>query len=406
MRNKRIGTLRLLVTAAVAGVLVANAAAQNGPPPAKVILDEATMAPIEQKRRVTGELRAVRRSLLAAEQEGLVSLFDLREGDRVEEGQVIAVLRDELAEIAVTEAVAMVESAEGALSLELAELEQEKLDLERVTQLRERGSASQTEYDQAETAVHAAEARVTRAEGDLASRRAQLALAERRVEQLTVRAPYDGNLVEKRVDLGEWVSRGDPVAQVLSLNEIEAVIDVPEHLYEQLVGSEASVDLRIDAAGLSIVERVTAVVPDVDPLSRLFRVRITLDNRDTVLRPGMAVIGHVATGMTEPTLTVHKDAVIRDDAGEYVYFNAGGVSAPARVTSLFAVGDRVAVRSAGLPPGAMVVIEGNERMFPGQPLIVLNGGGPPGGPPGSAPGAEGGPEQAATSDEQPDGRGG
>jgi len=409
MKSNRIKRLGFIVLGVVAGGLAADAAAQGGPPPAKVVVGEATMMPIEQKRRVTGELRAVRRSLLAAEHEGIVELFDLREGDSVEEGQVVAVLRDDLAKIAVTQAEAVVVAAEGALAVEQATLANVKLDFERITELRAGGSASQSEFDHASTDVTSARARVKRAEGDLAGRRAQLALAKQQVEQLTVRAPFSGRIVEKRVEIGEWVDKGDAVARILSLDEIEAVVDVPEHLFEQVRSKNASVDLRIDAADVSVTERITAVVPDVDPLSRLFRVRITLANEDERLRPGMAVIGFISTGRTEPMLTVPKDAVLRDDAGEFVYFNAGGVSAPARVTTLFAVGDRVAIRSLSLPPGAQVVIEGNERMFPGQPLVILNGDphdpheGTLGGVPGERP-SDG--EQAAKNEPAPDEQGG
>jgi len=399
---RRIGAV---VLGAVLCGLGAHASAQNGPPPAKVYVGEATMTPIEQKRRVTGELRAVRRSLLAAEHEGIVEQFDLHEGDSVEKGQIVAVHRDDLAKIEVTQTEAMVRAAEGDLAVELATLAHEKLDFESITELRKRGSASQSEFDQASTDVTAAEARVKRAQGDLAGRKAQLALARQQVEQLTVRAPFAGRIVDKRVELGEWVSKGDAVVQILSLAEIEAVIDVPEQLFEQVRNEKARVELRIAAADLTIVERVTAVVPDVDPLSRLFRVRIVLSNENELLRPGMAVIGYIATGVTEPTLTVPKDAVIRDNAGEFVYFNAGGFSAPARVTSLFGIGDRVAVRSLGLPPGAQVVIEGNERMFPGQPLIILNA--PQEGAPDITDAGESpSDEQAATGERAPDGQGG
>jgi membrane fusion protein (multidrug efflux system) len=131
--------------------------------------------------------------------------------------------------------------------------------------------------------------------------------------------------------------------------------------------------VRVDAAGLEVESSLTGLVPDVDELSRLAPVWVRMDNRDGTIKPGMSVVGLVPTGRMAMRLTVHKDAILRDDAGEFVYFNAGGRAAPARIERLFAVGDRVAIRDGALPPGAELVVEGNERLFPGQPLNVTNG---------------------------------
>ena len=100
-----------------------------------------------------------------------------------------------------------------------------------------------------------------------------------------------------------------------------------------------------------------------------------------------------------------KDAVIRTDAGTIAYFDAGGVGAVLPVQLVFAVGDRYVIREAGgWNPGMRVVVEGNERLFPGQPLNIVNDA-----PAGDAPGADemaengerGGPPAGA-----PSGRGG
>jgi membrane fusion protein (multidrug efflux system) len=87
----------------------------------------------------------------------------------------------------------------------------------------------------------------------------------------------------------------------------------------------------------------------------------------------MSVVGLVPTGVRDESLTVPQDAVLRDDAGEYVYVDGGGRAAVVRVETLFSVDDRLVVRSTGLQPGARVVVEGHQRMFPGQPLEPVGG---------------------------------
>ena len=96
----------------------------------------------------------------------------------------------------------------------------------------------------------------------------------------------------------------------------------------------------------------------------------------------------VPTGKKEALLTVSKDAILRNAAGEYVYINSGGVAAVAPIERRFAVGNRVVIRSPMVREGVQVVVEGNERMFPGQPLVILNGDGVSGG--GGGSGEQGG----------------
>jgi len=340
------------------------------PRPALVVVDEARLDQVEQKRRVTGELRTTRRSLLATEREGLVDRFDVEEGDHLDAGEVVVVLRDPLAQIAVDGAEADARAAEGTLAVEQAVLEDQKLDLARVESLTAKGSATAAELDSASAEVAAGEGRVARAEAELASSRAALDRARRRLEQLTVRSPFAGSIIAKHTELGQWLATGDPVVELIALDSIEAWIDVPERLADRLSDEGVTVDLRIEALDRDITARVTTLVPQIDPLSRLFPVRVTLDNTDGRLKPGMGVVGYVSTGHLEPTLTIHKDAIRRDDAGEFVYYNADGIALPARVTTLFAVGDRLAIRSATIKPGMQIVVEGNERLYPSQPLTI------------------------------------
>jgi multidrug efflux pump subunit AcrA (membrane-fusion protein) len=112
------------------------------------------------------------------------------------------------------------------------------------------------------------------------------------------------------------------------------------------------------------------VVPAADSLSRVFPVRVRLKNTQDLMRPGMSVTALVPTGVDVEALTAHKDAILRDEAGAYLYYDMGGRAMLARVDVLYPVGDRVVIRSRTLEAGTRVVIEGNERLFPGQPLMI------------------------------------
>lgn len=370
----------LIVGTLVAGVAMGGAAqppasghadgARKGPPPALVVMDEVRSEVIEQWREVTGQLRPVRRTLLATREEGLVLALEAEPGDLVQKGQIVARLDDTRRRLVVERDEADVRVKSAILSERRANLDILQRDLERVRAAAERSSASQSEFDRARTGEAAGQARLEQAQAELAVAKAALALSRQRLDDLTIRVPFTGWVISKRAEVGQWVNAGGEIIEVVSASQIEAWIDVPERAIERISGTGVRVRIRVPALGVEIEAPVTRIVPDADALSRLFPVRVRLDNASGRLRPGMSVVGLIPTGTRARSLTVQKDAILRDDAGEYVYIDAGGTALPVRVHTLFATGDRVAVRGDRLEPGARVVIEGNERLFPGAVLQV------------------------------------
>lgn len=353
----------------VAGLLPGAAWAQNGaPPPTRVVAEAVRRETVAQWRDVTGELRAARRALLATEEAGLLAAAPFREGDMVREGEEVARLDARRAELALARAQAQAQSREAIVAQRRAVLDRARRELEDKERLYNEVSAARREVDDARTAVEEASARLLEAQADHAFAMAELRLAQVRLEDMTVRAPFDGVVVQRRAEQGEWLGEGDAVIELMDTTSVEAWLHVPESSVELLLSPGATVWVEVPSRGSRVEAPVTRVIPDADPLSRLFPVRVVIQNADGSLRPGARVTGKVPTGERAPTLLVHKDGIRRDDAGEFVYAALGGVATPVRVTTLFAVGDWVAVRSGALEAGVPVIVEGNERLFPGQPV--------------------------------------
>lgn len=370
IRTNKPGRSRNWIAVSAAALCACSAAAQpgGGPPPAMVVLDEARREVAEQWREVTGELRAIRRALLAAEEEGLVVELFYEEGDAVKAGETIARLRDTRLKLEVKRSEAELAVKRATLAERQADVEKAHRDVSRMDELQARVTGAQAELDDKRSALAVAEARLDAAKGDVAAAEAGLHWEQERLARTTITAPFACRVIAKRTEVGQWLRQGDPVVEVLALDQIDARLDVPERYVDKLTASKLPIQIRVQATGEILRAPLTAIVPDADPLSRLFPVRVRLENPKGNLRPGMSVIGLVPTGASLPTLTISKDAILRNDAGEYVFYDAGGVAAIAPVRSLFPVGERMAVQSGMLQTGAMVVIEGNERLFPGQPL--------------------------------------
>ena len=366
--------LAMILTALLAAAPPAQA--QGGPPPAKVYVDTARVMTVETFREATGDLRPARRAVVASRQEGLVAAFNLQEGDFVRAGDVLAELEADLLRFEVDRVRAQTESDRGLIEERRAELENAENDLARLIDLSDRGSARPVELDDARTDAARAAAQLKQAEADLAADLAELAIAERRLRDASIVAPFDGRVVATMTELGEWITSGGAVCEIIALDTLECWLNAPEAALDILRRSDEPLTIRIDALRMKVAAPVDAVIPDINPLSRLFRVRLLLDNADERLAPGMSVTGLTPTGVRGDELTIHGDAVRFDNLGEFVYYDRGGVAGVARVQTLYTVGDRVVIRGGALREGERVVVEGNERLNPGQPLIILGEGSP------------------------------
>ena len=351
-------------------------------PGASVVVDAVRLEEVEVWRQVTGELRSLRRSSLAAEEAGLVVQLPVEEGDAVETDDVIAVLDTTLAQIAVESADALAQAANSDIQRINVEKAQAQRDLEQVTRMSSQDATSVNELERAQTLVARLDAQLARAQAELLAAQIRHREASERLDDMTIRAPFPARVTRKRTELGQWVDQGDEVIELVSLREIEARLDVPESLIWRI--NEGATKVRVVCEAMrdpvpgepdrtvphEELATVLRIIPDADPRTRQFAVRVPISNPHGNGRPGMSVIGFVPAGGFAPEITVHKDAILRDDAGEFVYYDAGGQAMPARIRTKYAFGDRVAIMPGQLQPGMKIVVEGNERLYTTQPIIV------------------------------------
>jgi RND family efflux transporter MFP subunit len=363
---------------AAAAFLATPCLAQGGPPAKAVTVDPVRLEPVREHRRVTGELRAMSRSKVAAQEPGLVIEFPVREGDHVATGDVLIRLDSRRLSLELDALKADQRAVESLIEERTANKVWRERELELYRQSMERGAANLKEVLDAESEASMARARVTWAERQREVLRARAELLGVRVADMTIAAPFDGVVVNRHVELGEWVSEGEAAVELVSSGRVEAWLDVPQRFYGAVAGEQVSIALRVEATDQTISVTDRRVIPVVDPKARSFMVVAAIDNADAKLTPGMSVTAWLPTGQLTEQLTVSKDAVLRNEAGAYVYVARGGGdegaggSASAVAVSiqvLFPVADRVVVTSRDIRAGDLAVVEGNERLFPMMPVI-------------------------------------
>lgn len=339
----------------------------GGPPPALVALETATSADLRDRFEVVGRLREIKRSTVAAEVEGKVLKLPVEEGDAVVGGQTV------LAEIEGVWTRLAMQAADAEVAARQARVDQAQRDFNQLDQLSSLGSAKPREVDDAKATLASEQAALEAA-------RATLDRAAEEVDRLKIIAPFDGVVVRKMTEVGQWVERGSPVMEVISAGQIDAVLDVPEKLVNTIsLGS--TIEITIDALGIETAGQVAVVTPSGANAARTFPVKVRLDDQDGVLRSGMSVTGRLPVGESSQRLTVPRDAVQFTGQGPVVWVamptDEGQLpqALPAPVSVAFAVDGRMIVEPLGGPQSplhseAMVVTEGAERLFPTQPLMA------------------------------------
>jgi RND family efflux transporter MFP subunit len=184
-----------------------------------------------------------------------------------------------------------------------------------------------------------------------------------------VTAPFDGVVATRRVDPGDWVDPGVEVIELIDDRDVEVLASVPPDVARYLsVGDKATFERRSETTQATI----RGIVPALDAESRTVRLRLVPDEPTTWLLPGAAVDVRLTIERGEEGgLVVPRDALVYGIANIQVVKSVDGKAEPLPIEILARGQDEVLIRAEGLAAGDSVVTRGNERVLPGQPLIVL-----------------------------------
>ncbi|MEP3477896.1 MAG: efflux RND transporter periplasmic adaptor subunit [Fuerstiella sp.] len=392
-------------------------AAGQQPPPAPVVVADVAELTIRSGQTFVATVQPSKRAVIGSAVDGRVVEFPVELGERVESGQPLGQLLTETVSLELAAAEAEFELR----SSELAELENgtrledvnrakaqhraaetalvlSEKRLARIQRLKNTSTASEDQLDEAVASVDNAKAMLDerRAMMELAvagPRKEQIAQARARVKiqqaivdklkdqikKYTIRSRFDAFVVTEHTEVGQWLNRGDLVAEIVALDEVDVVASVLEtHIPYILNGTSARIEVPALPDQL-FVGKVQAVVPQGDERSRTFPVRIRVKNiikaDKPLLNAGMLARVVLPTGPSRARLMVPKDAVVLGGAGPRVYVvQADGkqqlIATPVSVR-LGTAKDALVEVVGDLASGQRVVIRGNERLRPGQNVNVI-----------------------------------
>ena len=346
----RLLTLALLTTLPACGGDSEGAAGTAGAaggrdrsqdPPTSVAVERVAHGTVVARYNTTATLEAENRAQVLARAQGVVEKILREEGDRVRDGQELLQLEDDEARLRLQQAEVALKEQRSIFARQEASFRQEVV--------------SAAEFDLARANVEKAEV-----ERDLAAYT---------LSQTHVRAPFDGTVTQRLVEVGQSVSTGTPLFWVASFDPLLARIHVPAKEMGSLrVGQK--VELVLDSTAKRLTGVVRLISPVIDPNSGTVKVTVHVTGYPDGTRPGDFAQVHVVTQQRDDVLRVPNVAVF-EDRGEQVVYVAQDSVAHRRVVEVGFIDDTHTEISSGLEAGESIVVKGQRSLRDGGRIRIL-----------------------------------
>lgn len=333
-------------------IMMAKFFAGMKPPPTPVTVAQTSSQPLPRTLEAVGTLEAVRQVTLSPEVAGRVKQIFFMAGASVKTGDPVLQLNDD--------------PERGDLDRYRAQEKLAEINLNRSQKLAD---------------VAAPRSRVDEYRSMRDEARASIASTQARIEQKMVRAPFDGVLGLRQVNLGQYLNPGQPVVTLTDLSELFVNFTLPERDHGHLATGQ-TVRLSVDAWPEKVFEaKINATELQIGTETRTLKVQARLDNTENLLLPGMYAKATVVLPSGAPALIVPETAVDFTIYGDSVFVVAPDPTEKDDKKNPVLKVDRVYVKTGprfdgrvavleGLASGAQVVTSGQMKLNPGAVVTL------------------------------------
>ena len=327
------------------------------PPPTNVSIATAKSETIPNLLTAVGDLAAVHQVNVTSDVNGRITDIHFTAGASVKQGTPLIQLFDA--------------PEQGDLANFKAQQRVAQISLDRAKQLAERQFGPQATVDNAQAAFDQASAGIAKTEAI--------------ISQKLVRAPFDGELGVRKVEVGQYLTAGTQIVSLTDLSVLYANFTVTEKDSAQLKVGQV-VRIGVDAyPGRTFEGKITTIEPQIATETRNIRVQATMQNPDKILKPGMFATTTVVLPDKPPVITVPETAVDYTLYGDSVYLLSEKKEEDGKtkltVTRTFVqTGNRVEGRAEilkGLKEGDRVVAVGKLKLQSGSAVTISNDPVPP-----------------------------
>lgn len=303
-----------------------------------------TSTDINSSRAYSGTIEESTGTTLSFAVPGTVQRLYVNAGDKVAKGQLIATLDDT--------------SLRNAYEISLAALDQAQDAYDRMKKLYDSNSLPEMQWVEVQNALRSAQSAA--------------AIAKRNLDDTALRSPISGYVSEKFADAGSTMAPTLPIIKVVDIHPVKARISVPEsEIANMAIGQEATVTLG-SMPDREFVGKITDRGVSANPISRSYDVKITLDNSDEALLPGMICDVRLLSETPDQAIVLPNSAVLLDaDNQNFVWLAVNGV-ARKRTVGISRMVDSGIVISSGLEDGDSVIVNGQQKVSENSKVEIIN----------------------------------
>jgi RND family efflux transporter MFP subunit len=349
---------------------------------------------IDRRVEIVGTLLAEDEVVVGSEVEGVLNRIDVDLGSLVRQGDLLAQIDQREFQLQLEQAQAALAQARVRLGLRAgdsdeidpeetpfvrqarATYEDARSKYESAKKLYATGDIAEQRYIEAEKTFKAREAAYQSAVYDVRDQlagiqrlRAQMALAQKKLADATIRAPLTGSVTVKHASAGEYLKAGAPIVTVVKLNPLRLRADVPEP-YAASIEVGRALSFTVDALrDVTFQGRVTRLSPSVNPETRSLTVEAQIDNRHYKLKPGYFARAQIVVQPGSKAIMIPGSAVVSYVGLTKTFVVEGGRAAERTVKLGARSGDWVEVVE-GVRPNELVVTSNLSRVRDGQPVDV------------------------------------
>lgn len=324
-------------------------------PPARVKITHVTEQNMQKKTELIGVLYFDKISGVSTEVDGLVKSIAFREGDKVKKGDVLVRLNTDF----LKKDLALEKTNLQRLDIRI---EQKNKNLKRFEKLFEKEAASEVDY---EDLFFSYQELIKEKKGlQIKIDRINLEIAKS-----VIKAPFDGLIMKKYVDLGNWIQKGDPICQIGSTDDLFIQLPVAEKLLK-FVQTGDSIDLVINASDKQMVGKIEGIRPIADEKTKNIFLKIRLPFIDPAVE-NMSATVFMPISEKQRLKMVPRDALVKFQGKNSVYTIQDNQAKIVPLNIVTMSGAYIGVDNSQIQPGMPVVVDGNERLRPDQPVVVV-----------------------------------
>ncbi len=319
-------------------------------------------------RTFPGKVKATRDANLAFRVSGQVVRLDVKEGDVVDKGQLIAQLDQRDFQAALADLQARLAGARSVLK-------EARLNIDRNRKLLAEKIIAQSAFDTAQSTYETSRSQVLSLEQSL--RRAKLNLQYTRLE-----APFSGIIAQKMISNHEYIQAKEEIVSLVDTSSLDVVIDVPESIWIRSVKNQSDTEEHIHVRFESIPDRmfkarIKEFQTTANPETQTYEVTLTMENEDGLgVHPGMTaeVVSDMPEEGMSDTVSIPFSSVVGEIEGKkFVWVLNGDNAVHKREVEVGRIMKDMFHGATGVQPGDVIVVAGVNYLQEGQKVRILNG---------------------------------